>query len=180
MKSIIRIAALIAAWVLQPALAGEGVGALGLSLGRATVEQLEQEARRLGSSATFTGMNKFTQGPMYSVPAQAFGVDGLESVTFIFDAQRTLAATTMTMAKHRFDAVFQHLRSKYAVREQRIPFVGDRYARLGAPGATIEVIAPHLSFQMDVLYQRDDFVAAYKRVMQSEAQQKANHERNQF
>lgn len=180
MKTIIRTALLAIGLFAGQAAAQEGVGAFGLALGKASVADIKAAAQVRGASAQFQGTNKFSDGPMYGVPAAAFGMDGLQEVTFIFDPQERLAATLLKMGKHRFDAVFANLRGKYAVREQQIPFVGNRYVRLGAPGATIEIIAPHLSFEMDVIYQRDDFVAAHKRITQQEAQQKARREREQL
>lgn len=149
------------------------VSAFGYTLGETRVADVADNAQR-------AGINRYSHGPMFKPATGHFGVDGLEDVTLIFDDENLLSAIMLKMRKSQFATVHGHMRSKYAVREQRIPHVGNRYVRYGAPGATMEINAPHMSFSMSVLYQRDDFVAAYNRISREEERRKNNNARSQF
>lgn len=149
------------------------VSAFGYTLGATTYTDVKGQG-------TTSGINRYSNGPMLEVPASRFNLQGLESVLLIFGEQRKLAAIVLDMRKSRFDAVRRHMVEKYAVRESRIPHVGNRYVRLGAPGATMEIIAPHMSFSMSVLYQRDDFYFAYKKQKEQDRQNKQQREGELF
>lgn len=168
--AIVLIAVLAAA---QSFSARAEVTAFGYTLGETRIADLSGNPMR-------AGINRYSRGPMVKPDITRFGIDGLEDMTLIFDDKEVLAAIILTMRKHQFDKVHGHMRSKYAVREQRIPHVGNRYVRYGAPGATMEINAPHMSFSMKVLYQRDDFVAAYRRISREEERRKQNNERSHF
>ena len=158
---------------LASADAAAQVKAFGFTLGETTT----QEALKLGAR---NGTNAYSDGPMVTIPAQRFDVTGLESMLLIFDTNDRLAAISLGMSKHQFDSVHGHLSGSYAVREQQIPFVGNRLVRYGAPGATILLDAPHMSFSMTVLYARDDFHAEFKRRQQRDQQNQKQRERSHF
>lgn len=105
---------------------------------------------------------------------------GLSEVTYIFDRGQRLAAVVMDMDKDRFDEVFDMLASKYKVNVKRRPFVGDRFAEFKPKGSTIQLIAPHLSFQMQAMYLRNDFYQAVNLKNAQEAQQKRATEMSKF
>lgn len=152
------------------------VSALGWTLQTSTVEQLRQAY----PEADHRGTNRFSDGPMFSVPTSRFDLMGLESTLFIFDDGNRLAAIILTMSKSRFNAIHDTLKDKYPVRASQIPFVGNSYVRYGAPGATIELDAPHLSFSMDLRYQRDDFVARFKQRVNEDEAARQRREKDQL
>lgn len=150
------------------------VSAFGFALG----EHSAQEALKRGGVQL--GTNRYSGGKMFQLPADSLGVEGVQAATLIYNVDGSLAAIIVTMQKSRFGGVYEYLAEKYALREQRRPFVGNQYARFGAPGATIELNAPHMSFSMSLMYQQDSFVAAYKRISASEAAQKRANEASRF
>lgn len=149
------------------------VTAFGFTLGETTT----QEALKQG---TGKGTNAYSDGPMVAIPVHQFDVTGLEEMLLIFDKNDRLSAISIGMANNKFASVHGHLSETYSVREQNIPFVGNRLVRYGAPDTTIILDAPHMSFSMTLLYARDHFYAEFKRRQRLEQQQKQGQERSHF
>lgn len=154
-----------------PAHAGTPV--LGAEIGVTTVAQLQQS---LGKKATLEsrGINKWSGGEMYGTAGEVHEIEGLNSVLYIFDPDKKLAGVVLDMGKHKFDFIYKVLSSKYKVAAQQRPFVGDQYARFKPADAVIEVIAPHMSFEMQVMYLRNDLRQRYEK--QSEAEKKSSQQ----
>lgn len=144
---------------------------LGLELGVASLDQVQ--ARLSATRLTPTGINAWSDGPMFESDGAGLDIDGLRRITFIFDKGNRLAGVVMTMADHRFDEVFQHLAGKYRLQSKQIPFVGDRYARFSQDASIVEIEDPHLSFEMEVRYLTNDLVKTFRqRRAAQEAQRK--------
>lgn len=173
MLKILRALCFTAAALLVATTARADVTAFGFTLGATAYSEVQKRGET-------TGINLYSQGPMLTLRPGEVELDGLQEFTLIFDDQHKLAAMVLTLGKHRFDAVHGHLRGRYAVRESQIPFVGDRYVRYGAPGATIELNAPHLSFEMTLIYQRDDFRKAFRDHQAKQREEKRRREASQF
>lgn len=156
-----------------------GTQVLGFEIGSTTVDQLRQE---LSKKTRFeaSGKNKYSNGEMFTTDGSFYDIDGLKSVLYIFDDQRKLAAVVMDMDKQRFDAVFQFLNGKYKAVAQRRPFVGNQYARFQPPDAAIELDAPHLSFNMEVRYIRNDLMQKFNNQNEAEAAAKKKSEAAKF
>lgn len=158
------------------------VSVLGWTIGQQSLASVQAD----WPSAQQTGINRYSNGPMLEGSGQGFGVTGLQEVLAIFDAENRLAAVLLTfenrnkMRNNRFDALHRLLSGKYAVRETRMPFVDDKYARYGAPGITIELNAPHMSFEATALYQTDTFRAAFRKAQRDDAQRERQREANQL
>ena len=86
----------------------------------------------------------------------------------------------MDMGKHRFDAIFQFLNSKYKVVAQQRPFVGNQYARFKPSDAFIEIDAPHMGFEMEVRYIRNDLMQKFNAQSETEAATKKKSEASKF
>jgi len=123
----------------------------GLELGVATFAQTKQQ---LGSKTSLSnaGTNKYSGGRMLQGNGEGLGIDGLSSITFIFDQSDKLAAVLMKMPKSsefgdmengNFAKTLKALSAKYKLEVKSTPFVGDAYAKLYQGDSIIEVTAPH-------------------------------------
>ena len=160
-------------------LAQAGTQVLGFEIGVTTVEQLKQELSKK-AKVQATGTNKFSQGEMFKTDGAGYDIEGLTEVLYIFDDQKKLAGVVMDMSKHRFDAIFQFLNGKYKVVAQQRPFVGNQYARFKPADAFIELDAPHLGFNMEVRYIRNDLMQKFTAQSEAEAAAKKKSEAAKF
>jgi hypothetical protein len=101
-------------------------------------------------------------------------------VVYVFDKDQELAAVLMEMGKDRFNDVFKILSAKYKLTAEERPFVGNMLGRFKAKGATIELNAPHMSFEMNASYLRDDFYARVKTQSAQETEQRKAAEKARF
>ena len=177
MKKTTRL--VLAAALLVTGAAHAGTKALGFELGVTTVDQLRSS---IGGQTQVTdaGENSYSAGPMLKTDGSGYGIQGLSSVLYIFDPDKKLAGILMNMDKHRFNAIFQMLAGKYRVTAQERPFVGNKFARFKTEDSIIEVDAPHLSFDMEVTYLRNDLMQKFTAASAAEAAAKKRQESAQF
>lgn len=160
-------------------LAHAGTQVLGFEIGTTTIDQLRQELSKK-TKLESTGTNKYSGGEMFKTDGAPYDIEGLNSVLYIFDDQKKLAGVVMDMGKHRFDAVFQFLNGKYKVSAQQRPFVGNQFARFRPADSFIELDAPHLGFNMEVRYIRNDLMQKFNSQSESEAAAKKKSEASKF
>ncbi len=107
--------------------------------------------------------NKFTKGRMLAFNGSSIGSEDLKLGHFIFDKEDVLVAVVFTMPQGAsskygggFMANFKAMRDLFAkdykLIEEKIPFVGNSYAKYSNGNCYILVDAPHLSFDMTVYY----------------------------
>jgi hypothetical protein len=147
MNQLCRV--VLAVLALMPAAGLAQVQVLGFEIGVATAADVKKQLAKQ-TRVTDAGTNKFSNGPMLRTDGAGYEIESLNNVLYIFDGDQKLAAVIMTMGKHRFNDIFGFVSSKYKVKAQQRPFVGDQYARLLAPNTVIELDAPHLGFSLDV------------------------------
>ena len=154
------------------------VSSLGFTIGKTEYNQVKKQSSGLND----IGVNKYSQGKMLKGLDKRWNIQGLQQATFIFDKKDKLTAIIMNMNKNQFDRVFGFLQTKYALVNKRVPFVGNKSAlfRSNHDNVSIELTAPHMSFNMDVVYSTDRFDKAYARIKNREQQQKQQHEKSQF
>ncbi len=178
MRSRLRVAVVVAA--LMPALPSvAGTQVLGAEIGVTTLDQLKQELSKK-TKVESAGENKFTGGPMLKTGGDSYEIRGLTEVLYIFDDQKKLAGVLMDMDKARFDAVFDALNGKYKLTAQQRPFVGNQFARFKPTDAVVELDAPHLGFNMEVRYIRNDLMQKYNAQSEAEAAAKKKSEASKF
>jgi hypothetical protein len=156
-----------------------GVKVLGFEIGVSTVSEVEISLKKQ-TKVEDAGTNKFSNGKMLKTNGVSYEIDGLNSVTYIFDDQNKLMGVIMDMSKHKFDSVNSYLSSKYKLVSQQRPFVGDQFARFKAENVTIEESAPHMGFNMEVRYVRNDLLAKFNQKTAKEEQQKKSSELSKF
>ena len=170
-------ASLICICVATPSFAG--TKALGFELG---VSKLVDVNRILTNQTKVidNGINNYSRGRMLKTNGKGYSIEGLKSVVYIFDNQEKLSGIIMNMEKYKFDDVYDAVSKKYNLVSEQRPFVGDQYAKFKTKDATIEIDAPHLSFEMDVRYLRDDLLNAYTKISQINNKAKKEKESRQF
>ena len=156
-----------------------GTKILDVELGVSTVDEVRKIASAAGKVQN-NGTNDWTRGPSFAVQQGNYGIDGLQSVQYVFDTSGKLVGVFMTMAKHRTDDIFDVLAGKYKLVKKVRPYVGDQYAKFNDSGTIIELEAPHLSFQMEVRYMTPAFVKTWEDGTKNQAQQKRAQEKAKF
>jgi len=178
-----RLLTLLVAIVAIPALASNAAP-LGMEIGVATLAQVKQQ---IGSKTKLvdTGVNTFTGGPKLESDGQGLEVEGLSTITLIFDSKEKLAGVVMQLPKKEgfgdmkngfFKKTLKALSGKYKLVEKREPFVGDAYAKLKQDDSIIELDAPHMSFTMELRYMTNELKKTF---VQQSASNKSSKERNQ-
>lgn len=147
----------------------------GMELGKLTETELKTKF-----NGVHTGVNKFSNGNMYSVPVSNIKFDGLKEVTTIFSDDGKLVAVLTTFPKSKFDYLNNALSSKYTLVSQNIPFVGNKEAKYRDGATEITLDAPHMSFDMTMNYINDDLMRAFKRQSQEESRKKQQSESSQL
>ncbi|MEM8087682.1 hypothetical protein Q4R44_09125 [Morganella morganii] len=61
-------------------------------------------------------------------------------------------AVLLAIQKRKFDYFYNLLKGKYKLTKKEIPYVGNKYASFIKDDVIILLDAPHLSFEMDLLY----------------------------
>lgn len=156
-----------------------GTTVLNVEIGKTTRQQFVTEMETKAELIN-KGVNKYSSGEMLQTSGKAYDIEGLYSVLFIFDANNLLAGVVMNMNKNAFDRVYLAIGSKYKVVKLEKPFVGNRYAKFKTKDATIEIVAPHLSFEMDVNYLSTELEKQFKKISQEESNAKKRQEASQF
>jgi hypothetical protein len=177
MNNLVSILAATVLAITNFAYAGTPV--LGFEVGVSTVTQVSATLSKK-TKVFDNGSNKFSNGPMVKTDGTSYEIDGLNEVLYIFDDQKKLMGVVMDMDKARFDNIFQFLSGKYKVTAQQRPFVGNQYARFKTTDSVIEIDAPHMSFQMEVRYLRNDLLQKFNAQSKSEAAAKKKSESEKF
>ncbi len=126
------------------------------------------------------GVNKWSGGDMLRSGGENLGIDGLQQVDYIFDAKGVLCGVLMSMAKERFDDVYQAVSLKYTLQREERPFVGNQYARFATADGIVELDAPHLSFELSVRYLRRDLAEEYQRRSRAEETERRKSQAAKF
>ncbi len=160
-----------------PALAQ--VRVLDVEIGKTTMTQVKAQLNK-ATKIVETSRNRYTEGPQFSTDGAGYDIESLKTVLYIFDREQKLAAVMMTMGKERFEEITSFLASKYKVTKKVVPFVGNKLYHLKPPGVFIEVSSPHLSFEMEVNYLRDDVFQAFNAQVEQEDAKKRAGEKAKF
>lgn len=163
MKALLPLCLLLAS---LPALAEPTV--FGLTLAKSTESDMRQmyEAEPIGQ-------NRYSDGPMYSIPKSSIEFEGLKNVTAIFDEGGVLQAVLTDLPKHKCDYLRSALSQKYTAYKEVIPFVGDKLIVYRSESTEITLSSPHMSFDMSMNYVTDEFM---KRFEQRSAEEKKSKE----
>lgn len=140
---------------------------LGFELGKATIEDVQNTYK-----TTDAGISVHTEGKMLNVDAYEVGLQDLQKVLFIFNSDGTLSVVDMTFRKTKFDELYGQLNKKYKLVKKQIPFVCNKYAEYKNGKSTVKLDAPHMSFELDVIYGQNSFFKTMKEVNNRQEQQR--------
>jgi hypothetical protein len=153
---------------------------LGYTVGESTFEEVKSSLQSRGTTPRNTGISTHAGGPMLVAPGRGLGIDGLQQILMLFDAQNRLAGALLTLNKARYDAVVSAMKEKYTLVREVRPHVGNRRAEFRAEGALITVDAPHLSFEMTIMYRTLDVEASMDRSAAAAEEKRRRVDREQF
>lgn len=136
----------------------------GLILGktqRSELSQLPAGAARWHDS----GRVSLLDGPILESDGAGLDLPGLRDAMLVFAGDGTLHAVILTLSKEArgenlFDYYDQLLGEKYERESRTRPFVGNAHANYRAGNARIRLSAPHLSFQMELVFATPEAFAA--------------------
>ncbi|MGN0916180.1 MAG: hypothetical protein ACI4NE_07520 [Succinivibrio sp.] len=143
---------------------------LGFELGKASYSDVKNSL----VSTSDEGINLYTNGNMLSANVYELGIEGLRNAFFIFNMDNSLAAVNLTFDKSKFDEITAQFAKKYKTIKKVRPFVGDCFAKYKDGKSTITVNAPHLSFEMNILYAQDEFVQKMNRTLEKQEKERKN------
>lgn len=165
----------IALGLLVSAAAWADPSPFGLEIGKATITQMQSKYK-----AEFNGYNHYSNGKMFKLETGQLGLNGLTDALAIFDTSEKLVAVLLTLPKHRFDAMFSSLNSKYVLQSKQIPFVGNKKAVWKDGKTEVTLDAPHMSFDMSLNYINQAFYKRYLNQSSKEREQAKQKESSQL
>ena len=130
---------------------------LGFELGKATIEDVQNTYK-----TTEAGISAYTEGKMLNVDAYEVGLQDLQKVLFIFNPDGTLSVVDMTFRKTKFDELYGQLNKKYKL---------DKNGK-----STVKLDAPHMSFELDVIYGQNSFFKSMNEVNNRKEQQRKDQQ----
>ncbi|MDY3124034.1 MAG: hypothetical protein SOW21_06605 [[Actinobacillus] rossii] len=151
-----------------------------MELGKTT----EQEVKDMYET-TEDGVNRYSKGNQYFISPQAIDIEDLNSLLVIFDEKGILTAViskfqeTDNMNHKKFEHFFGILQSKYKLVKKQKPFVGDRYGKFRNGDTEILLEAPHMGgFQVNLIYERKEFIEAYKKISAEDKKSQKTNDSN--
>jgi len=163
----------------------ENVGPFGFGVGTDTFTAIKSDLDNY--RCDYDDLSAITLGKLAICPSQNFNFDGLTgSVTLVFDEDEKLSAISMNILKSRdlnnsrFDIILKSLTSKYKLVRKNKPFVGDTSAILKKGDVNISFEAPHMSFEMSLVYSTDTFDKKLKTYNNNRQQERNAIQRNQL
>lgn len=176
---LLKISSVICLLLAFPLSIFGAVAPLGFTVGKAKAAEVMAGIKGK-TSVEEAGINKYSEGRMLKAGGSGLEIEGLQEVIFIFDKEDILVGTLMTMGKGSFEKVYGYMAGKYKVVNKNIPFVGNKYVKFKDGNVTIEINAPHMSFEMEVSYFDERLNKAFNTISQQESQQKKKRESSQF
>lgn len=124
------------------------------------------------------GINKYTQGDMYTISSDQVSFSGLKTLLVICDKEKKVRGVLATVNKNRYQEIAQMLEGKYALVDRKEAFVGNKFSKFKSEGVQINVIAPHLSFELDLEYIDDSLHESFEKTRAKEESEKSEAERS--
>lgn len=122
------------------------VSPFGLELNKATIKDLQSKYEILNIT------RKPTRETLISISPAVLDLRGLKASIFIFDQQNILQSVLLTMDKSHFNEMYKILSEKYKIDERLVPSAGDKYASFSYKDSFIKIVAPHLDFDLKIIY----------------------------
>ena len=144
----------------------------GVTIKKTTEEELKQKY----SSLNYIGINKYSGGKMYEVNPSQVEFDGVKSLTFIFSIDDKVLAVVADIEKNKHYKIFDMLSSKYKLIFKDDAFVGDKAAVFIDDNTKIDLVNPHLGFNLQLRYTHKDLITIIGQKSSEEKKQKKDQE----
>ena len=136
--------------------------------------------KRKDADIKYFDRSSWTNGVMYKSDGKVHNVEGLKNITYIFNSVRVLDAIIINMDKNYFDKINNYLKSKYILVTQTNPPVGDKFVKYKQGNSIIEIHAPHMDFEMEIVYKTTAFDFVRKQKLQEEINKKEQEQKGKF
>ena len=150
-RELVRLPIMAVLACLNFSVNAQNASPLGLEIGMANLAQVQKQ---IGSQTRLnpTGTNKYSGGKMYEADGSGLNVDGVKSVTLIFDQSDLLVGVLVSMPKDPKSLV-KNFSGKYKLVNNKVDsFMNYGTAQFTKGDTVIDIGAPHLSFDMGVRY----------------------------
>jgi tetratricopeptide (TPR) repeat protein len=149
---------------------------LGYKLGVTPLSAVQQKDDEMQED----GYSYWTGGKKFISKGTVHNIEGANRISYIFNEEDLLDAIIIDMHKDYFHKVTSYLKGKYKLLSATVPFVGDKYAKYKQGNSIIEIKAPHLSFDMEVIYKTVNFDTALRNKKAAEAMEKRSEQKSKF
>ncbi len=149
---------------------------LGFKLGVTPLTVIQQKDDEMQED----GYSKWTNGKKFTSKGTVHNIEGAQSIVYIFNKEDLLDVVIINMHKDYFYKVNSYLKSKYKLLSATLPPVGDKHTKYKQGNSIIQLDAPHLSFEMEVIYKTDSFDTALKTKILSETINKTSEQKSKF
>lgn len=167
-RAILFGSILVAPFVMGAPAVPANAAPFGLELGKATTVDVQKFAPKHDS----TGMNDYSHGPQWETDGRESDIDGLTHVTYIFDQSNVLVAVIMEFPKEPV-GMMKVLGAKYKLVSNRVnTFMNNGDARYEKGDSYIDIDAPHMSFEMHVIYATKGLMKAFGQTVSNDAARK--------
>lgn len=167
-----RIVAMVCL-IVAPFIGAANPAPFGLEVGKINISEVK-EKYKLIFKKTMHGYD------VYAISLSGIDFKGLKKATLFFTRDGTLSAMATELEKNRFDDILEMLKSKYYLEQERIPFVGDKFASFYEGDIKIIVDCPHISFQMFLVYSTAETINFFENQNKKNNQQKIERETSQL
>ncbi|CAG9436784.1 hypothetical protein [Providencia alcalifaciens] len=144
------------------------VSVIGITINQDTKEDIEKK---------YVIENK--DGAVWELKRSEIPIEGIKKAEVIFQ-DKHVKGVWLVVNKYRFDYFFDALKSKYKLIKKDIPFVGDQYAQFEKENVLIWIDAPHMGFNMDVVYMDKKYKKELDIYRNKMKQEKKNRELEQL
>ncbi|MDV7339306.1 hypothetical protein RYZ26_06860 [Terasakiella sp. A23] len=163
-----------------PSLAAEEAAPFGFEIGTDTLMSSRTKATERGYAHKIDGENKYTGGLMLDIDVSSAQVNGVKKLILIFDQQEILQGVTFDSRKHHFNDFDGFISQKYVPVKRQVPFVGNKYVEYQAPNAIIKLNAPHMGFEMNIVYASQELLSSFNSISKAEDAQEKKKAASQF
>jgi len=125
---------------------------LGLEIGKATLLDMKDKYKIISSKENAT-KNYYN----HYLNINNANIKGLTKALVITNDKDIVEVVALTFHNSKFDEIYSTLAKKYSVQAAQIPFVGNKLVELKSDDILISIIAPHMSFDMNVYYSTKNF-----------------------
>lgn len=170
-----KLKTILAALLLASTILQADPSPFGLEIGKSTLNMMKEKY-----ASNYVGTHNLTQGEVYDLDPSELGIDGMQSARVIYDKNGKLMAVFTTFPNGKFQYLFGQMKSKYKLVSSNIPFVGDTSAKFTNGNTEIQLVAPHMSFDMEMNYVDKNLIKAAKQKSSNDAQRKSKNEASQL